>query len=318
MNPERPFEHVPDELLSATTKKNYHSKFKKWVNYCNVIGIDPLPVSPVHFVDFIEQIIGDTKYTIVDVIIAAAQSSHKYNNLPTLIFPPKMKYLRTVGLKKRELIKQAPIMYYHQLMRILRHPSIDPRSKALISLMFDAMLRGQDVLEINWKDVFTKVDAETGEIQGYVRIFKTKGKWYPNGNPRRISKNTMRWLSEYCKESAKGFKIPDHERIFPYCIRTIDYIFRRVSKKLKTRFTTHSPRVGSTIEMLKAGISDVEIANVAGWSSTDMVRVYGRNQSAENSGMAKFLETKNAKSIDESPDFVKWYGQEKTASDRVI
>lgn len=315
MNHLNPFEHISDDLLAATTKRSYLNEWRKWCNYCAMLGINPLPVDSERFLDFIAQILPYTKYTVIDIAITSAYAAHKYNNLGQLVFSSRLKLLRREGLRKREGIRQAPIMYHSQLMQILDLPQLSARDKALVSLMFDAMLRGGDVLHINWQDIFTQKRG-AGQ-QGYVRIHRRKGKWFAEGNIKVLSAQTMHWLNEYHRTTLTRFK-KDRNKIFPVSVRSISKVFEKISKHMGMRFTTHSPRVGATIEMINAGIGEVDIANTADWSSTHMVKMYARNQKADHSGMAKFLGQKKIPSkMKEAPGFVKSYGQDKDESERI-
>lgn len=319
MNIEKPLEHISDLLLSQNSKNSYHHAWRKWLRWCSLRGFNPYPVCPYNLEEFLEEYIHESKPSGFSYFIRCLVSIHKYNKLPRIAFTPRTDELKLIASRKKDNIRQAPILYHDQLMNLLDSPKTSERDKALLSMMFDTMLRGYDVLQVEWQDIFTKeID---GRIRGFVRIYKTKGNFNPEGQVRVLSSQTLKWLDAYHKKPMNPQNLskkhsPD-SKVFPFTKAQMVLLFHRYSKILGSKITTHSPRVGATIALVESGITDVEIANVAGWRSTQMVKYYARNQEAENSGMAKFLDKMEiAKSTDSTPDFVNKCGTHKGRSER--
>lgn len=307
MNIENPFDHVSETLLAKHTKANYQASYNKWLVFCRREGIAPLPVTPLRFLEFLEELIEAFEHPTVKLFISAMMSVHKYNDLPRLILPPRFDELKSISYRRSRGAGQAPILYFNQLLEIMHAPNIKKRTKALVSIMFDAMLRGDDVTHVRWEDIFS-IETKDG-IKSYVRIHQTKGKYNAEGHVKVLSPRTLDALDEYHQELCHSFMNEIQPQIFPISARRVRVLFTDLSKAIGFKITSHSPRVGATVEMLDAGISDTDIANVAGWSSTRMVKRYGRNQKPDKSGMAKLLKHKNKKKHSESPArFVTLYG----------
>lgn len=316
MDINKPLEHVNELFLADSSKKAYHNLWNKWMRHCGIKGVKPLPVCPYELEEFLEEYVHLCKNSTFKLFIKSLSAVHKYNKLPPISFTPRTAEFKKLAVRRRDPIKQAPILYHDQLMTLMDSPRVKARDKALVSMMFDTMLRGFDIRQVQWQDVFTKqID---GQVRGFVRVYRTKGKYIPEGNVRALSSLTMKWLDKYHKRPPnKNYRHFPDSLIFPLSNTGIDKRFKLYSEVLGSKVTSHSPRVGATIEMIDKGISEVEIANVAGWSSTDMVRYYGRNQEAENSGMTKLFDKMQVeKNLNSSPDFVKGYGSDKSRSDR--
>lgn len=305
-NMSNPFDLIPKGLLSPQTLKAYTNDWLQWEKHCSVTGYPTLPINTDKYMAFLESQKDTISLSTLNRRVATAKSAHKFNNLAPLVFPLKLKVFKDEIRARRRPIKQAPPLHFKDLLEICETPAIPVRNRALISIMFDAMLRGQDALELRWCDLHTETtDAGT---RGYIKIWRTKGKWHDGGVDRALSRRTMELIGEYHKEASLGYKRPKHDRIFPIHISTIRQIFLTVSRTVHKRFTSHSPRVGATVEMLGAGISEVDICITAGWSSVEMVRMYARHAKAQTSGMTKFLHKKGeSKWVDEKPDWMQFH-----------
>lgn len=306
MNELNPFEIVPDRFLSPQTMRVYVGDWAQWHKYAMDNQISALPVNPERFTDYLDSIKDDIAFSTLGRKVAVAKSAHKFNNLSELHFPLRLKVIGTDIKSRKKKVRQAPAMNLPIVQQICETPAIPVRDRALISMMFDAMLRGSDAQEIRWQDIIT---PETeGGIRAYVEIFKTKGLLRPDADRRALSARTMNLLAEYHLELSNGFKKPEKDEIFPIHINTIRQIFTRVSKIIGKRFTSHSPRVGATVDMIEAGIGEVDVCVTAGWSNVEMVRRYARNAKAQNGGMVKLMNrTGEAKWLDEQPNWMNYH-----------
>lgn len=306
MNIYDPFAIIPERYLSDQTLRVYRSDWKAWLTYCDDNGLTALPINTESYTDYLDSIKDDISFSTMGRKLAVAKSAHKYNNLSALAFPLRTKVIGMDIKSRKKKVKQAPAMNLKMVQQICETPAITVRNRALVSIMFDAMLRGADAQEIRWQDIITP--ESEGGIRAYVEIYKTKGMLRPDADRRALSARTMSLLAEYHKESSNGFKKPEHEAIFPLHINTIKQIYTSISKIIGQRFTSHSPRVGATVDMIEAGIGEVDVCVTAGWSNVEMVRRYARNAKAQNGGMVKLMNrTGETKWLEKRPDWLQFH-----------
>lgn len=301
-----PFAGIANDLLAENTLKAYKSDWRMWSIHCDTFGIRPLPIDVEEYCDWIAIDIDDISFSTLDRRIATAKSAHKFCNLNHLQFPLRLKVLKSRIVARRKVVKQAPPLLMKDLHLICETPAISVRDRALVSFMFDAMLRGQDAIYPYWSDLIVEQD-EYG-TRAYIKIHKTKGKYNADGELRALSRRTMLLLEEYHQSASKGFKKPSKDRIFPIKVRTVRQTFDTISEKIGKRYTTHSPRVGATVEMVENGISEVDICINAGWSSVDLVRRYARKISPKNGASTKLMnKIHESKWLDDVPAFLEFH-----------
>jgi len=301
-NQRNPFEGIATDLLAVKTVRAYNYDWGMWCDYCDIHGHRPLPVDVEDFTDWLESEVDDIGLSTLNRRIATAKSAHKFNNLNTLEFPLRVRVLRQTINSRKKPVKQAPAMRLTDVHNICETPIVSIRDRALISLMFDALLRGEDALHLRWSDVI--VEADEYGTRAYIRIMKTKGKFNAVGELRALSRRTVLLLEEYHEEASHGYKRPTNESIFPIGSRTVRQIFEQLEEKTGKRFTSHSPRVGATVDMIESGVSEVDVCINAGWSSVEMVRRYARNANVKKGAMTKFMnKVHESKWLDQEPVF---------------
>lgn len=292
-----PWRNISVEILTPNTKLSYLTLWKKWHKFALSKGYSPLPVNPEHYNEYVETTFDDGKKSIIEHKYKVAHSAHKYNELPRLDFGLTRRILVKRAAVKREVTKQAPILYFHILEKILAHDKVPVRDKALVSFMFDTMVRGDDLSYVQWQDI--KVFKKDGDKYAFVRLYKTKGKVHPEGEDRIISPRTVALLDQVAKDPKKDYRyrVGPEFKLFPGQARNLRMRFEKLSKIIGCRISSHSCRIGAAIEMHNAGISDVSIMRNAGWNTTQMLKAYTRKQGLEKTAMSQFMKSKGTTPI---------------------
>jgi len=196
---------------------------------------------------------------------------------------------------------------------------LDIRDLAMINMMFDALLRADDVGSVQ----LSHIDYQKNKLF----VPKSKADQAGEGSFRYLSNTTLSYVSDYISEANLDPKtlvekpIDDPTRINtgilfrplwgkgtsmrPYDespalskkMQKLDYtsIYRsvkRIAKKanLDLEITGHSPRVGGAVSMAEANISMSQIQKAGGWKSAEMPARY-TEQAKTGSGMEKLAET---------------------------
>jgi len=192
---------------------------------------------------------------------------------------------------------------------------LELRDLALINLMFDALLRADEVVRVciehlshrnNTLLVVTSKSDQTGQgqyrfvsdstlamIQEYIDEAnldpKTKQTRLPN-DPRRLLKGKLfrrvsnhktALLPIYVDNDATESRVLDYSSIYR--------IWKRISARagITENITPHSGRVGGAVSLAEDGASLPELQLAGGWSSPDMPGHYTKQASVKRGGMAR-------------------------------
>jgi len=311
INLETPLKHVEDTLLSKNSVRSYMTHYKKWRTFAEAKNYSVIPAKENEFLEFLDHLVEHerTKRTIINVVLYSMISIHKYNNLKPFEIPTlDLKKLRLKALQQdvetRNGTKQSPALYLSQVIEIVEEDDVPLRAQMICSLMFDCMLRATDLTHVEWQDIYATKNKD-GVVEAYVKIYKTKGKYYPDGHSRYISTRTLNLLNEYCSINKINRQVGfEKTKIYPFKPRQVHRDFQMISHVMGYKVKSHSCRVGGAVEMEKAGVPLTDICNVAGWSDFRMVQYYTRNKKVSETGMATLIKKREKNKITELPDFL--------------
>lgn len=195
---------------------------------------------------------------------------------------------------------------------------LELRDLAIINIMFDALLRADEVVRIclehlsrrnNTVLVITSKSDQAGQGQyrfvsdstlSMIQEFIDEANINPSSkqpravdDPRRISKGILfRRVSNH-----KNALLPFDESVPEYSANVLDYssvyrIWKRIALRagISENITPHSGRVGGAVSLAEDGASLPELQLAGGWNSPDMPGHYTKQANVKRGGMAKLSE----------------------------
>lgn len=320
--------------LPANTQRSYKSDLKHYYQYCfvnNYPGLTPdINVTEQSIKTYVTSMC--ESQLAYNTIVHRMATLSKFMSIANLPNPLKQsEYLRDfVKLEMREhdifnRANQAPALRLRDLEYINNHvipdTLLDIRDLAMINMMFDGLLRADEVSAVQLKHI----DHQHNKLL----IPKSKSDQSGKGNFRYISNTTLTYVADYIDEANfnnktqqpkasddltrinKGILFraisPKGTSVLPYDesktrlkdVKRLDYtsIYRslkRLAKKsgIELSITGHSQRVGAAVTMAEAGISEKKIQDAGGWKSSVMVAKYTEQADLE-SGMSKIADIFN-------------------------
>ena len=150
---------------------------------------------------------------------------------------------------------------------------------ALISFMRDAMLRTSEAAALTWSDIHTDLDGT-----GRVAIRRSKSDPEGRGAVAFVSRPTMAALGLIRSGAPGGASVFGLHR---------NQISARIKKAAQTAglgdgFSGHSPRVGMTRDLVRAGIELPSLMIAGRWRTPTMPAHYARNESASRGAVAQY------------------------------
>lgn len=318
--------------LPSNTQRSYKSDLKHYYQYCFVNdypGLTPdAGLTEVSIKDYVTSMC--ESQLSFNTIVHRMSTLSKFMTIAGLPNPLKQsEYLRDfvkLELKEHDIYNranQAPALRLSDLEYIndnfIPDTLLDIRDLAMINMMFDGLLRADEVTSVQLKHIEYKSNK--------LLVPKSKADQSGKGNYRYISNTTLAYVSDYIEESnynnkQKSPKLqgdltrinngilfraisPKGTSLLPYDesvtrikdMKRLDYssVYRslkRVAKKtgIELAITGHSQRVGAAVTMAEAGIAEKKIQDAGGWTTPVMVSRYTEQANIE-SGMSEIAST---------------------------
>ncbi len=192
---------------------------------------------------------------------------------------------------------------------------LELRDLAIVNLMFDALLRADEVVRIRLEDISMRNNT--------LLVVSSKSDQSGQGHYRFVSNSTITMIQEYIDEAntdpktlhprphsdlrriQKGILfrrltnhktalLPFDETVPAHQVNVLNYssiyrIFQRIAKRagISENITPHSGRVGGAVSLAENGASLPELQLAGGWQSPDMPGHYTKQANVKRGGMAK-------------------------------
>lgn len=178
----------------------------------------------------------------------------------------------------------------------------DIRDLAMINVMFDGLLRNDEVRRMHLEHI----NQDTGALF----IPDAKGDKKNEGTRRFLTRTSINMVLDWCHEaeiisgpiwrtiSPKGTSITERTKHKYLSDQAVTDVIKRVIDDVKgvgfsKGFSSHSLRVGAAVTLFRNGMSIAEIAQAGGWASESMVLKYVREFMPNENGMAKWAKMRN-------------------------
>ncbi|GAW96469.1 MULTISPECIES: tyrosine-type recombinase/integrase [Colwellia] len=303
-------------LLPANTQRSYKSDLKQYYDFCfanDMPGLTP-------DMDLTETSIKAYVLAMCESQLAHNTIRHRMATLSKFMaiakFPNPLKnseYLRDfikLQMKAHDIYaraNQAPALRLRDLEEINTHvipkTLLDFRDLAMINIMFDGLLRADEVAPVQLKHIDYK--------QNKLLVPTSKTDQSGKGSLRYISNTSISYVTAYIAEAnidrkSKREKVKDDPTrinkgilfrgispkgttMLPFDetvtrlahMQKIAYVniyksLKRIAKKagIDLPITCHSPRVGAAVTMAENGVSMKKIQDAGDWKSPDMPARY--------------------------------------------
>lgn len=195
---------------------------------------------------------------------------------------------------------------------------LELRDLAIINLMFDALLRADEVVRVCVEDISSRNNT--------LLVVSSKSDQSGQGQYRYVSSSTISMVNEYISEAnidpktkaprlssdLRGIRkgvlfrrltnhktalLPFNENIPNHQANVLNYssiyrIWQRIAERvgITENITPHSGRVGGAVSLAEDGASLPELQLAGGWHSPEMPGHYTKQANVKRGGMAKLSE----------------------------
>ena len=173
------------------------------------------------------------------------------------------------------------------------------RDSMIFGMMRDGLLRASEMVKVRVSHIQRQPDGS-----GILTIPRSKTDLEGKGKTRPLSPATMKRISRFLEVTGIT---SGHIAVRFHSNRYTRVVMAKSQKPLKTpgirqltkrrlsqsgydgnKYGSHSFRVGSTQELARRGVSDIEIMRAGGWKRLSTAASYARNLEAGKSAMARF------------------------------
>ena len=293
---------VLDHEVAPNTIKNYSAQWNNFAGWALRRGVSALPAAPAQVASYLAERIEQHGHKPATLRVAAAAIAfvHRTAGLDNPCASPQVKRtLKGATRKAGKSQKQAEALTAEALAAI-ESTACDPRpgrggvlenpqaarargnvDVALIRLMRDAMLRISEAAALTWNDIETQPDGT-----GRLLIRRSKTDPDGEGSVAFLSSQTMAAL-KLMRNGAAG-----SDSIF---VLNPGQMSRRIKRAAQTAglgdgFSGHSPRVGMTRDLVRAGAELPSLMVAGRWRTPAMPAHYARNETAGRGAIAQFYD----------------------------
>lgn len=285
--------------VTRNTMRNYRAQWGRFTSWALDKGIPALPADPVHVAAYLaERVEGQGhKPATLRTAASAIAFMHRTAGLGNPCAEPAVRRILRSAVRKIGRVQKQADALTAEAFAVIASSACNPRRGrgglespeaarhrgntdiALISLMRDAMLRVSEAADLIWTDITFESDG-TGRL--LIRRSKTDAEG--EGAVAFLSVPTMAALDlirEGAFEASSVFGLRPNQ------------IAARIKKAasaagLGDRFSGHSPRVGMTRDLARAGIELPSLMHAGRWRSPGMPAHYIRNETAGRGAVAQF------------------------------
>jgi integrase len=285
--------------FSANTVRAWRANWEIFAESCRIFRLESLPASPKTVRAFVfECLAKGKKPATVRRYVSTVGRAHRVSGVadPTSSEDAKLA-LKEMGRNSNTRQKQARGLTWPEIELFL---SIEPRNlrdirdRALVAVGYDTMCRREELVSLLVEDI-------AGGSDGSESILIRRSKTDTTGERATayLSPLTMRWVSEWLKES--GLKAgPVFVRVHGTASvgksltpQVVTSVFKQVGqwiglqKEEWERISGHSARVGAAQDLLALNMDLPSVMQAGRWRDTRMPMRYGEKVLASRGAMAR-------------------------------
>ena len=293
--------------VSANTRRNYDSQWRRFTGWAREKGIRTLPADPLQVAAYLAERMEKHghKPATLQTAAAAIGFMHRDGGLPNPCESADVRNtLRSARRKAGMEQKQAEGLTDEALEAIVataclrrrwdggRKESAETAERrgmqdiAIVRTMRDGLLRVSEAAELLWEDI------EEEEEDGTGRLLIRRSKTDPEGE------GAVAFLSAPTMESLRAIRAgaSDDGRVFGLSAGSIS---RRIGQAayaagLGEGFSGHSPRVGMARDLARTGTALTRLMTAGRWRSPRMPALYTRNETVARGAVAHYYGSRGA------------------------
>ncbi len=292
--------------VSANTRRNYDSQWRRFTGWAREKGIRTLPADPLQVAAYLAERLEKHghKPATLQTAAAAIGFKHRDEGLPDPCESAEVRNtLRSARRKAGMEQRQAEGLTDEALDAIVATACLPRRWRggrtespeaaecrgvqdiAIVRVMRDALLRVSEAAELLWGDIEEEEDG-TG------RLLIRRSKTDPEGE------GAVAFLSAPTMDSLRTIRAgaPDDGRVFGLSAGSIS---RRIGQAayaagLGEGFSGHSPRVGMARDLARTGTALTRLMTAGRWRSPRMPALYTRNETVARGAVAHYYGSRGA------------------------
>lgn len=269
---------------SDLTLSGYRKDLEIFAKWCNKNGRRFLPADPRSVAEFFDQQLDTCSFATIRRRASAIRFAHVLSDLPSPIdhsdvFLAMRRAARLKGRRPKQSLGLTQDLLCKMLAACPETLS-GKRDAALLSIGYDTLCRSS---ELSWMRV-KHVQLE----KSCVYIPRAKNDPFGDGRYASLTNATQRrtsiWLAESKIKDGALFRglhtsVPSNRHLDTSSIRRIVKLAAKRANlhREAERLSGHSMRVGAAQDLMKEGLSSLQIMTAGGWKNSDVVARYVEN-----------------------------------------
>ena len=307
-----------DPIITDRTRKNYEQGWKRFADWCEAEGLDPLDGKGETVASWLRAMYAEGRKpgTLKLWRVAVA---YRYSTDPKLLGKPDptktdevrraLVLITRAAARAGRGTKQANAMTFDVMERVLsasvlRRRCESPKqaelrhieAEATLRLMFDCALRTDEMVRAEWSDLSTDPDVTTGARTLHIPVSKTDQNG--NGDYGHVSPTTwaalQRWRARTPTPAGRISTAPKPNALAGR--------IRRLGEVAGVELSGHSARRGVATEVGRNGGSLFEVMAVGRWKDAATAKRYVDAPNAARNAVSKLYPGDHAEPDPNLPD----------------
>lgn len=292
-----------DDIIAAKTRRNYEVAWQGYRDWCAAEGLDPLTGDGSQVAAWLLAAYADGRKPGTLKLWRVAVS-YAYNTDPALLGRPNpansddvrnaLKRITRAAARAGRTTTSATAMTRDVLEQVLTVSALRRRCEseaqahrrhvemsAVLPLMFDSMLRADEMVRARWGDLSTTPHPTSGHYKLRIPVSKTDQNG--NGTYSFVSRPTWEALQRWRTMSPD----PDGRICTSPSANALAGRIRRLGEAAGIEgLSGHSCRRGAATELAHNGATEQQLKSAGRWKRSDTVARYIDEGDAANGGMA--------------------------------
>lgn len=274
---------------APSTIRAYKEDFLSFIDFCNCLGITPIPASPHSICLFIKELIAHGKASAsIRRALVGISKIHQLNMLLDPAAHPDVKIeMKRMHRQLGRISEQAYPITLETLTKLIpkKVSSLrDYRDRALLLIAYDTLARRSELISYQVQDLSIHTKGNTNYYCISIRRSKTDQE--ASGKVAHLRKATYLATQEWLEKAniSDGLLLRGIDRggrVLPALgPGQINRIYKRLAQvanidpQIIKKISGHSMRVGAAQDLLLSGASMPMIMSRGRWSKTDTVMRY--------------------------------------------
>ncbi|MDE0509535.1 MAG: tyrosine-type recombinase/integrase [Gammaproteobacteria bacterium] len=288
---------------SENTKRALRSDLEIFGNWCVRNGLQVLPARAETVARFVESVARERAPATLKRYVSNISALHKASGYAKPSDAAAVRLVLQYMQRHKDCRqRQALGLTWEMRDRMIaatggRLP--DLRNRALLAVMYDAMLRGAELVALEVSDL-----SEPKDGGATLLVRRSKTDQTGEGTEVYLTPNTLKLLREWLEQARiRGGRIfrsirPNGLLGRSLDVRQVSRIFKKMArqagfdKEVVDSLSAHSARIGATQDMIASDFGLAAVMQAGRWKTASMVLRYGERLLVQRGGAARFARLK--------------------------